>query len=516
MGMECVQTSALKYWAPQSFAQRRWLDDTAQASSPPLDIESHVEDEFTPHSAPSTCTLLSSACRRAASFPLANMAFLGCNLQARSQSESAALNRVSVKMPRTLLQEFHYFNQRQQEAQKIWNGPSLPGGVKFYAPVHEDGGSESDTEEGRMSSSPSSSSDEDDVQTTPTSQQVPLLLLNNQPAPAICSDDIVRHLELTLENTKVDEHGQSDKTSKVISDECTNSSTSSETSHLLHEETSASASDSEAKSSSSQTTPTNTHRRKHLRAHRHASRAVRFADECGNELYELKVLTEPSDYPPEIPRAVIQRHRKAAGLSDLSDEEGSKPKPKSTWKVMFKQPASEYFKFKQSLEANHVALENVIVKNEVPKVVGTIKVGNIAFEKRVFLRCTADRWKSFQDYDAKFLTSASKNFDTFTFDIPLPNNIGQANSHYEFCLCYCAGKDQYWDSNDGKNFILDGECSLPPASPPARVPSPKPQTNAKIPAAKLRAAYNDAYRMEYRNWSSFASWKELSTDEPYW
>lgn len=99
---------------------------------------------------------------------------------------------------------------------------------------------------------------------------------------------------------------------------------------------------------------------------------VRFADECGKTLYQLKILTEPSDYPPQIPRSVIQRHRKAAGLGDLSDEE--KPKPKSTWKVSFKQPASDYLKFRQTLEAKHIALENVIVKNEVPKLVGTIKV----------------------------------------------------------------------------------------------------------------------------------------------
>uniref|UniRef100_A0A1I7S033 Uncharacterized protein n=1 Tax=Bursaphelenchus xylophilus TaxID=6326 RepID=A0A1I7S033_BURXY len=134
MGMECVRTSALKYWTPQNFGPQRWLDDTSQSSSSPLDVGHPVEDEFIPHSAPSTCTLLSSACRRAASFPLANRAFLGCNLQVRSQSESAALNRVNVKMPRTLLQEFHYFNQRQKEAQN-WKPPPLTGGVKFSASI---------------------------------------------------------------------------------------------------------------------------------------------------------------------------------------------------------------------------------------------------------------------------------------------------------------------------------------------------------------------------------------------
>lgn len=56
-------------------------------------------------------------------------------------------------------------------------------------------------------------------------------------------------------------------------------------------------------------------------------------------------------------------------------------------------------------------------------------MANIAFQKRVFLRCTADRWQSFEDQDAKFLTSASKAFDTFTFEFPIPSNIGMEVSN---------------------------------------------------------------------------------------
>lgn len=112
---------------------------------------------------------------------------------------------------------------------------------------------------------------------------------------------------------------------------------------------------------------------------------MRFADECGETpLFTIRVMNEPSDYPPQIPVEVLRRHRKAAGMEDVDDT----PKPKSTWKVDFKQPASEYIKFRNKLETNHVALENVIIKNEFPKIVGTIKVGNISFKKRVFLRCT--------------------------------------------------------------------------------------------------------------------------------
>lgn len=87
-------------------------------------------------------------------------------------------------------------------------------------------------------------------------------------------------------------------------------------------------------------------------------------------LSTVRVMDEPSDYPPQIPLDVLRRHRKAAGLEDMDDT----PKPKSTWKVLFKQPASEYIKFRHKLETNHVALENTMIKNDIPKMIGTIKV----------------------------------------------------------------------------------------------------------------------------------------------
>lgn len=102
--------------------------------------------------------------------------------------------------------------------------------VSVYAPVHEDGGSESDTEEGRVSSSPSSSDDDEHQhrrQHPPlhphhalSAADAPLLLLNNEqlpvdqpepepapppphsacvrPLPRVCSDEIIKNLERAL------------------------------------------------------------------------------------------------------------------------------------------------------------------------------------------------------------------------------------------------------------------------------------------------------------------------------
>lgn len=118
---------------------------------------------------------------------------------------------------------------------------------------------------------------------------------------------------------------------------------------------------------------------------------VRFADDCGHCLETVRVMTEPSDYPPKISPAVLRRFRRAAimaaqkeGLplpngkndsdSDSLDEENVAKKPRCTWKLNFKQPASEYIKFRETLESQKVALENVMLKNELGRMIGTIKV----------------------------------------------------------------------------------------------------------------------------------------------
>uniref|UniRef100_A0A183CK01 CBM21 domain-containing protein n=1 Tax=Globodera pallida TaxID=36090 RepID=A0A183CK01_GLOPA len=185
---------------------------------------------------------------------------------------------------------------------------------------------------------------------------------------------------------------------------------------------------------------------------------VRFADDCGQCLETVRVMTEPSDYPPKISPAVLRRIRRAAAATASSsiaggqfyagsdgqqpnktspiaiDEEDSdelefegeerqrKEQHRRTWKMAFKQPASEYVRFRDTLDRQRVALENVMLKNELRRMIGTIKVANIAFEKRVFVRHTANGWKTFEDVQAKWQCSPSKAFDTFRFDVPLLRN----------------------------------------------------------------------------------------------
>ncbi|EPB78393.1 hypothetical protein ANCCEY_02542 [Ancylostoma ceylanicum] len=76
-----------------------------------------------------------------------------------------------------------------------------------------------------------------------------------------------------------------------------------------------------------------------------AQKSVRFADDCGKELYSVRVMTEPSDYPPQINPNVLRKLR-----GDDYVEESLNKDPSPTWNLLFKQPASEYVRFRETLE----------------------------------------------------------------------------------------------------------------------------------------------------------------------
>ncbi|KAL3982669.1 putative phosphatase regulatory subunit family protein [Acanthocheilonema viteae] len=234
-------------------------------------------------------------------------------------------------------------------------------------------------------------------------------------------------------------------------------------------------------------------------------KSVRFADDCGKELTTVRVMTEPSDYPPTISASVIRR------LLGKTDEDEKSGQTSASWVTSFKQPASEYVKFRETLERGFVALENVVLKNEICHMIGTVKVKNITFEKKVFIRFTSDGWKSFLDRIATYQPSSSKIYDTFSFDIELPTNGGDPNARIEFCICYETGssqgdakQQQYWDSNNGQNYVLTSqEASVPAPSLPISLSFGKHDPN-------------DAYTYEFNDWTKFAAWRNLSTDSPYW
>ncbi|CAD6190663.1 unnamed protein product [Caenorhabditis auriculariae] len=226
-------------------------------------------------------------------------------------------------------------------------------------------------------------------------------------------------------------------------------------------------------------------------------KSVRFADDCGKDLYCIRIATEPSDCPPKLSPSVLRRYR------GESFEEDSQHEPAPVWNLNFKQPAAEYVRFREKLEKDKVSLENVIVKAEEYKVHGVIKVSNISFEKSVFIRYTMNGWLSHTDKQAVYQPSTSKIHDTFKFELELPHCVERVNK-IEFCVCFIAGGVEHWDSNGGMNYQL--ECEVQHVQP-RRTP---------LFGGTKYLDRDDAYKLDYTDWSKFAAWKSLSTDGPYW
>lgn len=220
---------------------------------------------------------------------------------------------------------------------------------------------------------------------------------------------------------------------------------------------------------------------------------VVFADTQGHPLTEIRVLTERPDCPPRWTADFLEQVTGGAKAEAVSDQ----------WELAFAQPASNYLGMKARLEKDNVCLENAVVKEAENKITGTVKVRNLSFHKLVKVRCTINHWASYEDIEANYIPSLGTSFscvsydiyDTFSFTLPLPGPM-QADK-LEFCICFTADESEFWDNNNGKNYVI---VSFRPRGSGIEEIKPK-----------------DVYDVEIDAWSEFASWNHLNiSDSPYW
>ena len=232
---------------------------------------------------------------------------------------------------------------------------------------------------------------------------------------------------------------------------------------------------------------------------RRVKKRVVFADESGQPLCEVRVMREPSDQPPKLDSSVLRQL-----LGEAACEEA---RPCATWFLAFNQPASEYLKFRQTLERQNVALENVIIRNEECILLGTVKVRNLCFRKTVFVRLTDNNWSSYQDYPATFSATAagSAAFDTFSFSIQIPCD-DERRTQLAFCICFkTQDGTEFWDSRNGHNFQL--------LSQKAKLVAPN-----SLPPARTRTRQNsfDAFTLDHQNWAQFSVLRDLQDPCPFY
>jgi protein phosphatase 1 regulatory subunit 3A/B/C/D/E len=172
---------------------------------------------------------------------------------------------------------------------------------------------------------------------------------------------------------------------------------------------------------------------------------VHFADVCGLSLVSVHKIS----------------------MDDLTLPSCSDPQYEITKELnlAFSQPIA-LDNFLERLNRLSVSLENALVSNCA--IMGTIKVRNITYEKSVFVRCTCDSWKTFEDSFGSYVPlSYDGNYDRFSFAITVPSTI-KGGDRVEFAICYrtTSPDNEFWDNNDGKNYVVECiEKSMPRRNP---------------------------------------------------
>lgn len=188
--------------------------------------------------------------------------------------------------------------------------------------------------------------------------------------------------------------------------------------------------------------------------------------------FQVRVMTEPSNVPP----AWSSNHlAKILGRNNIfmqsTDSKNvfnilSAKAENNAWEAKFVQPASDYLTFRKKLDENSVCLENVIIRESEQCLVGTVKVKNLAYDKEIVVRTTSDNWNTHEDVHCTFVEQPGGNtynsaflkhlYDTFRFRLTLPpksNNI-------QFCVRYSIHDSEYWDNNDGKNYVVEKKSEV--------------------------------------------------------
>lgn len=241
---------------------------------------------------------------------------------------------------------------------------------------------------------------------------------------------------------------------------------------------------------------------------------MRFADVAGLALSEVRVIHETSDDPPDLGSHIVQNCFDNDRVNKLPSGQAV-----SHLVVNFIQPAASYLSFREKLMAHCVSLENVVVRDNF-KLVGTVKVKNIACNKTVSIRCTFDSWLSTQDIAAKPVSSEQSTFGlfvTFTFEVNVPSSVSMTRGAIQFAVCYMADGQEYWDNNSCQNYVIDVQSELSCEQQSTYAGGMNAHSRIGSRAMEIPVKSESVYSFEpSTSWSEFAGWSDLVNESPYW
>jgi len=242
-------------------------------------------------------------------------------------------------------------------------------------------------------------------------------------------------------------------------------------------------------------------------------RKVKFADAAGLALSKVRVIQETSDDPPDLGSYVMHNCVNSEHVNKLTSSQSA-----SHLAVNFTQPAASYLAFREKVMTHCVSLENVVVRDNF-KLVGTVKVKNVACNKAVTIRCTFNSWESSQDVAAKPVSSEQSTFGlfvTFTFEVTVPSTVSLVHGAIQFAVCYEADGQEYWDNNNDQNYIIDVQSDVSGDQSTfsgSMIPHARMGSSVNGSAAKRESVYSFE---PSTSWSEFAGWSELVGESPYW
>uniref|UniRef100_A0A672KFG7 Protein phosphatase 1 regulatory subunit 3E-like n=1 Tax=Sinocyclocheilus grahami TaxID=75366 RepID=A0A672KFG7_SINGR len=159
---------------------------------------------------------------------------------------------------------------------------------------------------------------------------------------------------------------------------------------------------------------------------------VRFADSLGLDLISIKHFDDTD----------IALHLNNFDKSNTSSQS-------VFMELLFTNPGS-LPDFLDRVSAVKVLLESV--QADEFSLSGVVRVLNLAFQKKVYLRYTLNNWATFMDILAFYVPHSSDGLtDKFSFKIITPTFL-EVGGTLQFAIKYCVVGGEFWDNNKGNNY----------------------------------------------------------------
>jgi len=205
----------------------------------------------------------------------------------------------------------------------------------------------------------------------------------------------------------------------------------------------------------------------HSPSESHRKKSVHFADTHGLQLETVQCYVQA----PEPEESLASLEEFLSKLSSAAAERRAKwtewhPSRATSWfgsssiylLACFELPSTQE-ELLERVQQCRVALESCSFDDLALAISGVVRVANIAFNKKIIVRFSVDRWTTQTDTDGEYIPRSNDGTtDRFSFTIILPSRkqfvIG---SEVEFAICYVAGDGpsfELWDNNHGRNYVV--------------------------------------------------------------